>query len=279
MEATDRILRHYESPDLLARIEEGLGKIGKSPETVVLDDLGAVDEFHTRGPAATSELIALLNAGPGTHVLDVGSGLGGPARRLAAATGCRVTGIDLSADYCAVGTELTKWLGLTDQVKLTQGDGTQAADTADGPYDAAWSIHVGMNVRDKPAFYAGIAKALKPGAPFVIYDVLSNGGGGIHFPVPWAKSPESSFVATLDEMKGHLAGAGFEVLQTNDQTAESLAFFEQIAARQQKLDAPPPLGLHLVLGPDFAKMIPNLRKNLAEGRARVAAILCRKTAL
>ena len=278
MEATDTISRHYESPNLLARIEEGLGKMGKSPTTVVLDDLGPVDEFHTRGPAATAELIALLNAGPGTHVLDVGSGLGGPARRLAAATGCRVTGIDLSADYCAVGTELTKWLGLTEQVKLTQGDGAQAADTAAGPYDAAWTIHVGMNVRDKPAFYAGIAKALKPGASFVIYDVLSNGGGDIHFPVPWANTAESSFVATLDEMKGHLAGAGFEVLQASDQTAESLAFFEESAARLQKLGAPPPLGLHLVLGPDFAKMIPNLWKNLAEGRAQVAAILCRKAA-
>lgn len=279
MEATDTILRHYQSPDLLSRIEEGLGKMDKSPSTVVASDLGPVDEFHTRGAAATAELIALLNVSPGAHVLDVGSGLGGPARRLAVATGCRVTGIDLSADYCAVGTELTKWLGLTEQVKLTQGDGAQAADTASGPYDAAWTIHVGMNVRDKPAFYAGIAKALKPGASFVIYDVLSNGVSDLHFPVPWANTPESSFVATLDEMKGHLAGAGFEVLQTSDQTAESLAFFEQIAARQQKPSAPPPLGLHLVLGPDFAKMIPNLRKNLAEGRARVAAILCRKAAL
>ena len=279
MEATDTILRHYESPNLLARIEEGLGKIGKSPSTVVLDDLGPVDEFHTRGPAATAELIALLNAGPGTHVLDVGSGLGGPARRLAAATGCRVTGIDLSADYCAVGTELTSWLGLTEQVQLIQGDGAQAAHTAAGPYDAAWTIHVGMNVRDKSTFYAGIAKALKPGASFVIYDVLSGGGGDIHFPVPWAKTPESSFVATLAEMKGHLTGAGFEVLQAIDQTAESLAFFDAVAAHQQKQGAPPPLGLHLVLGPDFAKMIPNLRKNLAEGRAQVAAILCRKTSL
>ncbi|MCZ6627504.1 MAG: class I SAM-dependent methyltransferase [SAR324 cluster bacterium] len=279
MEATDTILRHYQSPDLLSRIEEGLGKMGKSPSTVVADDLGPVDEFHTRGAAATAELIALLNAGPATHLLDVGSGLGGPARRLAAATGCRVTGIDLSADYCAVGTELTKWLGLTEQVKLTQGDGAQAVDTAAGPYDAAWTIHVGMNVRDKPAFYAGIAKALKPGASFVIYDVLSNGGGDFHFPLPWAKTPESSFVATLDEMKGHLAGAGFELLQVSNQTAESLAFFDEIAARSQKLGAPPPLGLHLVLGPDLSKMIPNLRKNLAEGRAQVGAILCRKAAL
>ena len=279
METMDTILRHYESPNLLARIEEGLDKLGKAPGTVVLEDLGPVDEFHTRGPAATAELIALLNAGPGTHVLDVGSGLGGPARRLAAATGCRVTGVDLSADYCAVGTELTRWLGLTEQVQLTRGDGARAADTAAEPYDAAWTIHVGMNVQYKPAFYAGIARALKPGASFVIYDVLSNGGGGIHYPVPWAKTADSSFVATFDEMKDHLAGAGFEVLQTNDQTAESLAFFEQNAARQQKLGALPPLGLHLVLGPDFAKMIPNLRKNLAEGRARVMAILCRKAAL
>ena len=131
MEAMDSVLRHYESPNLLARIEEGLGKSGKSPTTVVLDDLAAVDEFHTRGQAATAELIALLNAGPGTHVLDVGSGLGGPARRLAAATGCRVTGIDLSADYCEVGTELTRWLGAADGTIGSQFERRRASDTVE----------------------------------------------------------------------------------------------------------------------------------------------------
>lgn len=88
--ANNEIKDHYASPGLLQRIVQGLEAIGKSPASVELDDLAAVDEFHLRGPAATQELIEILEVGADSHVLDVGSGLGGPARRLAKATGCRV---------------------------------------------------------------------------------------------------------------------------------------------------------------------------------------------
>ncbi len=116
---------HYTSPGLRERIVQGLEALGKSPASVDLDDLAALDEFHLRGPAATRELIGILDVGTDSHVLDVGSGLGGPARRLAKATGCRVTGVDLSEDYCAVGNELTGWLGLSERVRLEPGDATR----------------------------------------------------------------------------------------------------------------------------------------------------------
>ncbi len=103
----NEIKEHYASPGLHERIVQGLEAIGKSPASVDLDDLAAVDEFHLRGPEATQELIEILDVGADSHVLDVGSGLGGPARRLAKTTGCRVTGVDLSEDYCAFGNELT----------------------------------------------------------------------------------------------------------------------------------------------------------------------------
>ena len=145
------------------------------------------------------------------------------------------------------------------------------------PFDAAWSIHVGMNVRDKPAFYAGIARALKPGAPFVIYDVLAKGGGELHFPLPWADSPKTSFLATQAEMEAVLTGAGFEILQTEDHTEQSLAFFEENASRMKKLGGPPPLGLHLVMGAAFPKTIANAQRILAEGLAAPVAIQARRT--
>ncbi len=78
---SNEIKMHYASPGLYERIVHGLEAIGRSPASVDLDDLAALHEFHLRGPAATRELI---------EILDVGSGLGGPARRLAKATGCRV---------------------------------------------------------------------------------------------------------------------------------------------------------------------------------------------
>ncbi len=166
-----------------------------------------------------------------SHVLDVGSGLGGPARRLARATGCRVTGVDLSEDYCAVGNELTGWLGLSERVRLEPGDATRLDRFPPSSFDAAWSIHVGMNVEDKGPFYSGVADVLKSGAPFVLFDILSAGAEEPEYPAPWAATPEQSFLATADEMSAHLERAGFSIIEIKDQTAEALAFLDESIAR------------------------------------------------
>ena len=207
----NEIKAHYASPGLYERIVQGLEPIGKSPASVDLDDLAALDEFHLRGPAATQELIEILDVGADSHVLDVGSGLGGPARRLAKATGCRVTGVDLSVDYCAVGNELSGWLGLSERVRLE----------------------------------------------------------------PWAATPEQSFLATADEMSAHLERAGFSIMEIKDETSQALAFLDENAARTEG-GGPPPLGLHLVLGPTFKEIIAVTRRNLAEGRLAPTLIYTRK---
>jgi ubiquinone/menaquinone biosynthesis C-methylase UbiE len=259
----NQIKDHYASPGLRDRIVKALESIGKSPSSVHLDDLAALDEFHVRGPAATRELIEILEVGAHSHVLDVGSGLGGPARRLAKATGCRVTGIDLSEDYCAVGNELTDWLGLSERVRLEARDATQLGSFAPSPFDAAWSIHVSMNVEDKSSLYASVADVLKPGAPFILFDLLSTGAEDPQYPAPWAATPEQSFLATADEMSAHLERAGFSIIETNDQTPQALAFVDETIAKMKNLAGPPPLGLQLVLGPAFKEIIAGLRLNLA----------------
>ncbi len=272
----NEIKGHYASPGLYERIVQGLDAIGKSPTSVDIDDLAALDEFHLRGPAATRELIEILDVDADSHVLDVGSGLGGPARRLAKATGCRVTGVDLSEDYCAVGNKLTTWLGLSECVRLESGDATRLDRFAPSSFDAAWSIHVGMNVEDKGSFYASVAHVVKPGAPFVLFDILSAGAGKPQYPAPWATTPEQSFLATADEMSAHLRRAGFSIIEIRDQTSESLAFLDENIARMKNLGGPPPLGLHLVLGPTFKEIMAGFRRNLAEGRLAPTVIYTRK---
>ena len=273
---SNEIKMHYASPGLYERIVQGLEAIGKSPASVDLDDLAALDEFHLRGPAATRELIEILDVGEHSHVLDVGSGLGGPARRLAKATGCRVTGVDLSEDYCAVGNELTGWLGLSERVRLEPGDATRLERFAPSSFDAAWSIHVGMNVEDKGSLYAGVAQVLKPGAPFVLFDILSAGAEEPTYPAPWAATSEQSFLASADEMSAHLERAGFSIIEIRDQTSQALAFLDENIARTRSLGGPPPLGLHLVLGPTFKEIIAGARRNLAEGRLAPTVIHTRK---
>ncbi len=270
------IKAHYASPGLYERIVQGVEAIGKSLESVDLDDLAAVDEFHLRGPAATRELIQILDVGADSHVLDVGSGLGGPARRLAKATGCRVTGVDLSEDYCTVGNELTGWLGLSEQVRLEPGDATNLERFAPSSFDAAWTIHVGMNVEDKGSLYASVAQVSKPGARFVLFDILSAGAGEPQYPTPWAATSEQSFLATVDEMSAHLERAGFSIVEIKDQTSQALAFLDHTLAQMKGLGGPPPLGLHLILGPNFKEILAGVRRSLAEGRLAPTVIFTRK---
>ncbi len=268
---------HYASPGLYERIVQGLEAIGKSPATVDLDDLAAVDEFHFRGPAATQELIEILDVTADSHVLDVGSGLGGPARRLAKASGCRVTGVDLSEDYCSVGNKLTGWLGLSERVRLEPGDATRLERFAPSSFDAGWTIHVGMNIEDKGSLYASVARVLKPGAPFVLFDILSAGAEEPQYPAPWAATPEQSFLSTADEMSAHLERAGFCIIEIKDQTSQALAFLDESIAQTKSLGGPPPLGLHLVLGPTFKEIIEIARRNLADGVMAPTVIYIRKS--
>ncbi len=272
----NEIKAHYASPGLYERIVQGLEGIGKSPASVDLDDLAAVDEFHLRGPAATRELIEILDVGADYHLLDVGSVLGGPARRLAKATGCRVTGVDLSDDYCAVGNKLTGWLGLSEQVRLEPGDATKLERFAPSSFDAAWTIHVGMNVEDKGSLYASVAHVSKPGARFVLFDILSAGAGEPQYPTPWAATSEQSFLATVDEMSAHLERAGFSIVEIQDQSSQALAFLDESLARTKTLGGPPPLGLHLILGPNFKEILAGVRRNLAEDRLAPTVIYARK---
>lgn len=260
-----RLLAHYESGDILARIDAGLAALGIDPACPDPAQLAPVDEFHVRGRAATAELIGRLGAGPGDRVLDIGSGLGGPARQLAAATGAMVTGIDLSPVYCEIATELTRRTGLAGQVDFRCQPVAALAET--GPaFDAAWCIHVGMNVADKPAFHRDIARCLKPGGRFLAYDIVSTSGLAPDYPLPWASSAGESFLATEADMRTLLGEAGFIIDSMEDDSPAALAFLEAARTRLAGRTEPPPLALHLVLGPAFGEIIANLYRAFTDGR-------------
>ena len=129
-----------------------------------------------------------------------------------------MTGVDLCEDFCAAGNELSRRVGLAEIVSLEPGDATKLERFELSPFDAAWSIHVGMNVEHKYSFYSGVARVLSSGASFLIFDILSSDSGEIHFPVPWASEPAHSFVATVDEMSTLLKAAGFTIVGTVDQS-------------------------------------------------------------
>jgi ubiquinone/menaquinone biosynthesis C-methylase UbiE len=268
----DKVASHYAGGgDLAGVIAESLRKAGKDTSKLTTADLGSVDEFHIRGRKATLELAKWLDLGPASHVLDIGSGLGGPARTLAETYGCRVTGIDLTQAFCDAATTLTGWVGLSDQVSFRHGDAT-SLPFADGAFDAAMTIHVAMNIAAKDKMYAEAKRVLKPGGRFAVYDVLQGEGGEVLFPVPWAREPSISHLATPDAMRSLLADAGFEILEVHDSTEESQRWFEAMAARMAQ--TAPAVTFQAFLGNDFPAMTRNQVRNLQERRIRTVGYLC-----
>ena len=248
----------------MAAISSALEAAGLDRTALRSADLAPVDEFHIRGRAASLEIIEALSLTADSHVLDLGSGLGGPARALAELTGCTVTGIDLTPEFCEVATALSEWTGLSDRTRFHVGDAT-ATGLPDAAVSAALTVHVAMNISDKPALYAEAFRVLQPGGRFVVYDVLQGEGGDVHYPVPWASDSSTSFLATPEDMRELLPAAGFEVISEVDSSDESLVWFQQMRARIER-DGPPPVTFAAFLGDAFGQMAANQVANLGESR-------------
>jgi len=268
----DAVERHYSGGgDLPNAIAESLRKAGKDMDRLTTTDLATVDEFHIRGRKATRELAEHMNLDASSAVLDIGSGLGGPARTLAETFGCHVTGIDLTQEFCDAATALSAWVGLADRVDFRQGDAT-ALPFDDGVFDAAMTVHVAMNIAAKDRMFAEAKRVLKPGARFVAYDVLQGEGGDVLYPVPWAREPSISHLATPDAMSLLLSDAGFRVLKVEDSTEEGQRWFEEMAARMA--GSTPAVTFRAFLGDDFPAMARNQVINLRERRIRTVTYVC-----
>lgn len=268
-----QVSRFYSGPgELVAAIAAALDAAGIDRATLRPADLAPVDEFHIRGRAASLEIVEALDLTAQSHVLDLGSGLGGPARTLAELTGSTVTGIDLTSEFCEVATALSDWTGLSDRTRFQVGDAT-ATGLPDASVDAALTVHVAMNISDKPALYAEAFRVLRPGGRFVVYDVLQGEGGDVRYPVPWAQDSSTSFLATPEDMRELLAAAGFTVVSEVDSSDESLAWFQQIRDRIAR-DGPPPVTFAAFLGGAFEQMASNQVANLRERRIRTVMFTC-----
>lgn len=254
------VAHHYSIPDLPERVRKALAAAGLGADRIAPEALGPIDEFHIGGRAATVHAVAKMALASDRHVLDVGCGLGGATRYIAATHGCRVTGIDLTPDYITVARILAERTGLADRVTYHVASALDMP-FADATFDAAITLHVAMNIADRAGLYREVARVLKPGAVFCIYDVMKGAREGLRYPVPWADTPATSHLETPSAMRALLAAAGFAVEDVEDRTAFGIAFFrERLAAGTAA--PPPPLGLHLLMGTNTPEKFQNMLAGL-----------------
>lgn len=258
--------QHYARSGLAASILGALQRNGKNLETLNIDDLAPVDQFHVRGKQSTVELAQRAGIVAGQSILDVGGGLGGPARTLATLFDCRVTVVDLIEDFCETGQMLTQRLGLADRVTHQQGNALSLS-FPDESFDIVWTQHSTMNIEPKANIYAEFQRILRPGGRYASQEIMRGENTPAHFPVPWARDPAISFLETPGQIRALIEAAGFHALHWIDETSKAREWYDQRV--QSAASGLPPLGIHLILGEDMMAMSQNQIRNLNENRIAI----------
>ena len=259
------VVGHYASGDLLARLNAALTEDGADPAHPSVEALTPYEHFHGRGLEATEEGAALMRAGASDHILDIGSGIGGPARYVARRFGCRVTGVDLTPEFCDVARHLTHLLGLDERVKFEVGDALAMPFPA-ASFEGAYSMNVSMNIADKLALYREIHRVLKPGGWLLLSEIAKGADGDLDYPTPWARSARTSFLSTPDETRSGLHEAGFEVIVVESVLERTLAYAARARAMVARGEKPAHRAVMLIHGELATLTMANTQRALSDGR-------------
>ncbi|MEX2276437.1 MAG: methyltransferase domain-containing protein [Cucumibacter sp.] len=270
------IQQHYSTSGIAERVlSAARGALGPGV-AITPDALAAIDHFHGGGLAATRDLVAMLAPKKGERLLDIGSGIGGPARWIAATFGCHVTGIDLTAEFCRAAETLNRATGLEGQVRIVEGSALSLP--FDGAsFDRAYSQNVVMNIEDKLAFYREALRVLRPGGSLALSNLAAGAAGPPHYPLPWAGTPDASFLSTLDQTRLELAEAGFEIVRFEDTTTKTMVARKAMRERLES-EGLPPLGMHVFMGERMREYQINAALSMEEGRLASLEVLARKPA-
>ena len=267
-----RVEKHYSRAGITARVLAALRKVNGPDVPITPNTLAPIDHFHGKGVIATEELAALLKPKASDRVLDIGCGIGGPARWIAARYGCHVTGVDLTAEFCEAARELNSLCGLADRVQILHGSAL-SLPLPDGSCDHAYSQAVLMNISDKRSVFREALRVLRPGGSLALSLAGVGSAGEPSYPLPWATTPDISFLISPDELRGDLVATGFQIALLHDKAADMAPVL-----RQLETDGLPPLGEHVVTGENTKEWRINAIRGQAEGRLSLIEALARKPA-
>ncbi|MFZ1683347.1 MAG: methyltransferase domain-containing protein [Candidatus Zixiibacteriota bacterium] len=213
------VKKHWERIGLGKAILDDLSSLGKDLDSLTTDDLAPYDQFHGGGKEMTLRLARDASLQPGMRVLDVGGGLGGPARTLAIEYGCHVTVADLTESYLEAGRMLTERLNLTSQVEFVLSDALELPFNGES-FDVVWTQNGCMNIRDKHRLYCEFRRVLTPDGLLLFQEPMAGAVQPPIYPLMWAPDASTNFLLTSDEMKRVIESAGFVVHDWQDLTGE-----------------------------------------------------------
>jgi ubiquinone/menaquinone biosynthesis C-methylase UbiE len=273
MSIEQQVAAHYGRSGQEEVLLSALRKAGKDVDRLTTADLAPIDEFHLGWRPATVAFGKALAFPAGARVLDIGAGIGGPARYLAETFGVTVVGIDLTPEFVALANALTQRVGLSGRASFRDGNAL-ALPFADASFDGAYTIHVAMNIADKAKLTREARRVLKPGAVFGIYDVMRAGAGDLPYPLPWAQTAETSFVEAPAAYRQWLEEAGFTIVSERDRAAEAR---EIVSANRERLEreGEAALGTHTLTGPGWKERSANVGKALQQGLIAPVEIIAR----
>jgi SAM-dependent methyltransferase len=261
---------HYGVTDLSDEILDALEAAGKDVDALTRKDIASFDEFHIRGLEATQEVADLAEIEAHSRVLDVGCGIGGPARTLASEYGCDVVGIDIVEEYCRAATLFTERVGLADKVHFQHGNALDLP-FKDEEFDIVWFEHTLPNIEATGMAFEEAGRVLRPGGTLALYELCAGPGGEPVFPVPWASDTSLSYLKQPERLREDILNHGFDEVTWRDVTEPSLEWFRNVVESMQSrpADAPPPLGLNLLMGAETPVKAANVVRNLEEERVVV----------
>lgn len=268
------VVQHYGRGGLWQRLEAALRADGVDPAHPSAEALAPYDQLHGRGIEATEELARLLEVSASHHLLDVGSGIGGPARTMAMRFGCRVTGLDITEEYCQIARRLARAMALEERVRFEVGDALAMPFPAQS-FDGAYSMNVSMNIADKSRLLSEIARVLKPGGWFALSELALGPGAPPEYPMPWAGSPAASFLLTPQESLRTLEAGGFSVVHWRNTTMAHIAFAARQADAVSRGGRPLQRSVPLLQGDTGALAARNATRAVAQGSLIPVEIYCR----
>ena len=269
------VIYQYTRENIYETIVQRLHEQGVEKNKITREHISSVDEFHIKGAEVSLEMAKEAELSKELKVLDVGCGIGGPARMIADVFGCSVTGVDLTNEFIRTASLLSQLVGLSGKTEFIIADATELP-FEDNTFDVVWTQHAQMNIEEKEKLYSEIHRVLKREGRFIYYDIFSSEKEDLKFPLPWADDSSISFLIKLNDFGKLMKETGFKELLRKERTSDSIDFFETVFENNKK-EGSPKIGLNIFMTEQTSLKLSNLLNNLSENKLKVQSGIYQKT--